>query len=114
MVNSQASDNMETWILPKILKSFLSEAGETTPAHKDGDKEEAWKDLEPQKVVLQCLGKDKCIVSTLVWRTFSEAQIWVLRESFQSSENLIAIVTIQEECCILKIGESKLFSSWTL
>lgn len=88
----------------KVLKYFLS-------GDKDGGKEEAWKDLEPQTVVLECLGKDKGIVGTLVGRTFSEAQIWELRESFPSSENLIAIITIQEECCILKIGESKLFSS---
>lgn len=109
MVNSKASGNMETWILPKILKSFLSGAGETTPAHDDGDKEEAWKDLEPQKVVLKCLNKDKGIVSTLVWRTFSKAQIWVLRESFQNSGKLIAIVTIQEECCILRSASLSCF-----
>lgn len=56
--------------MPKVLKYFLS-------GDKDGGKEEAWKDLEPQKVVLECLDKDKGIVSTLVGRTFSEAQIWV-------------------------------------
>lgn len=63
---------------------------------------------------LECLSEEKGIVVLLSAGSFfffSFAKIWVLRENFQSSDNLTAIIIILEGHCILKISSLSFASS---